>query len=294
MKWIYLLFLFSLPLVGKAQVRANKIIIEVEGFKVQNFYILHQQPPMQDEVLIDTISALYSLYADSDVVVKDTFISIKLSGRSLYNGIGPSVIDWSYNIDIELDTVLRVIKNLNYNSSQKWYYNYPPDDYYFWSDPIKGLSLKSVSYHISKTKDTLSIYLDTSTLRNSLFEVSNYALDATRHTYSQLTNSNLLKIEDNAYISVKIIGSFPLGVNTTSQAKSDFFSIYPSSRTIKLLAQTIKQNQPLPCYDILGRKYNLEFLGSDENSSTYSVRSLRAGVYFVNDGKETSKFMIAE
>ena len=50
----------------------------------------------------------------------------------------------------------------------------------------------------------------------------------------------------------------------------------------------------LKLFFALGRKHDLEFLGSDGNSSSYSVRSLRAGVYFVNGGSQTFKFLISE
>ncbi len=57
---------------------------------------------------------------------------------------------------------------------------------------------------------------------------------------------------------------------------------------------TIVHGTNLSCYDLLGRKQPIEFLGSDGTSSTYSLRSLRPGVYFVSDGKGMVKFMVGQ
>jgi hypothetical protein len=280
-----------LPISGSAQIHASKITISANGFIVKNSYTTTQQPAPNTEQT-DTVVASYAFSTDSDVVVSDTSVTFNLSGRSLYNGNGPSYIDWSYDLDIEFDTSFRKITSLNTNYSGKWYYDYPPDNTEYWSDSKKSLSIKNIPYLVSLSNDTLIIYLDTSTLRNSSFQIKDYDEGSTRFTYTYLDSTRLLEIGTDAFIKVAIIGSFPpLGV-TSQYSNTNSLVIDLNSKILKISIP--KPIISLPCFDLLGRKHNLEFLGGDNNTATYSIRSLRPGVYFVSDGKVMTKFMIHE
>ncbi|MFI5262918.1 MAG: hypothetical protein ACHQM6_00225 [Candidatus Kapaibacterium sp.] len=290
MKWV-LFFWISLPTIVCAQIHASKIAIFANGFTVGNSYTTIQ-PPEPPYSQTKTVVAQYSLYTDSDIVVKGTSITLNLSGRSLYNGVGPSYIDWSDNLVIELDTLSRKIKTLSADYSGKWYYDYPPDNYYFWSDSKKNLSLENIPYHVSLSKDSIIAFLDTSDLRTASFSINDYDLDQTRFTYTILDSTDLLEIGKDAFIKVVIIGNFRLSVIPKSASKHLIIDL--NSKSLKLSSRSINYNQPIPCFDLLGRKHDLEFLGSDNTSATYSVRSLRRGVYFVNNGRETVKFLITK
>ncbi len=168
----------------------------------------------------------------------------------------------------------------------------------YWDRTVGGLSITNASYRTSITGDTLSIHLKAPDLEKELqvnsHLITDYKESSGTRSFTRLNNSSILKISDSAYANITVIGNFPLSVTPFSHREIELLTFYPLSKILKLFGQAQNQNRPLPCYDILGRKHNLEFLGSDGNSSTYSVRSLPAGVYFVNDGKETAKFMIAE
>jgi hypothetical protein len=159
----------------------------------------------------------------------------------------------------------------------------------------KVLSLQDVPVSFSSTRDSLKVLLHGRQLRSlPFFYTADYKDDFEPRDESLSDASSIVDIPDSAFVSLVLVGTFPLGVKIIDQRKKEFITIDVSSKILKLSGQTSEQNLSLPCFDLLGRRHNLEFLGTDGSASTYSVRSLRAGVYFVSDGKEMVKFLIPE
>jgi hypothetical protein len=154
------------------------------------------------------------------------------------------------------------------------------------------VQFNNAGYVTSKDGDSIIVSLKGQQMKNIGLLEADYeeCIGSGRIGYRVFIGSEIDTIPESASLSVIITGKFPLSV---SYAQNKFtFIIDQVSKTLKL-SQLIK-NQALSCFDLLGRKHDLEFLGADNTSATYSVRSLRPGVYFVNDGRETMKFMIGE
>ena len=154
------------------------------------------------------------------------------------------------------------------------------------------VQFNNAGYVTSKDGDSIIVSLKGQQMKNIGLMEADYeeCIGSGRIGYRVFIGSEIDTIPESASLSVIITGKFPLSV---SYAQNKFtFIIDPVSRNLKL-SQLIK-NQALSCFDLLGRKHNLEFLGTDGTASTYSVRSLPAGVYFVSNGREMVKFLISE
>ena len=156
------------------------------------------------------------------------------------------------------------------------------------------INFSSAPFSYSNNYDTLKVSLDGFSMRKINLLETNYSecFANSRDNYKFLACS-VDSILYGASLSVIIIGKFPLSVAVSLNNPLKLI-IDPVSKTLKIFKNVSNQTQPLPCYDLLGRNHNLEFLGPDGTASTYSVRSLRPGVYFVSDGSEMVKFMIGE
>ncbi len=159
----------------------------------------------------------------------------------------------------------------------------------------EGISLKNIPITISKGQDTLSAFLLGSQLRILPFAIKKNSVGRTSRSQTTSITDSIVSIPNTSFLSIKLIGKFSnAGVLEYQKGELTNSIIITNPKLLKIPSQTSNQDQPLLCYDLLGRKHNLEFLGADNTSATYSVRSLRPGVYFVNDGRETVKFIIGE
>ena len=240
-------------------------------------------------------NAFFSLVVISGLLDNGRVISYHDSETYLYY---PGSVENTINkqdVFIYIDTIT---KQINISASNTSLDHYSKTNYQeYWRSNGGNLSINNAPYTLSKAADSLFVRLGSSFLK------SHYLLDSlviaqgsessTTHTYSYSGGGPIVNITDSAYVNITIIGSFPLSVSSSPNNHKGFI-IDPLSKILTLFSPSSNQSKSLPCYDLLGRKYNLEFLGTDGSASTYSVRSLRAGVYFVSDGKEMVKFMISE
>jgi hypothetical protein len=183
-----------------------------------------------------------------------------------------------------IDTFYAATKNTSYQTIP----------YTVWSHG-KLIEFNKVRYTLSKDGDSIIASLNGNQMRNISLLQAEYdeCIGGGRTGYSTFYGCKIDNIPESATLSLIITGNFPLSVNASSQMQSGFF-IDLLSKTLKLSALKSIQDIPLPCYDLLGRKHNLEFLRTDGEASTYSLRSLPAGLYFVSDGREMVKFLVAQ
>jgi len=258
---------------------------------MQNNYLYADQQSQKN--LSDTVNASFTLsLGASSLVSTDTSVNFQFQNR-LHNFGGDTILytDYNQNLSIELDTILRVATVVKSTLSSELHYNdINISDY--WDRYVNGIDVGGVTYRLSTKGDTLSIKLNSTDLKQlKKYFITQYTEHQTTHTYTSFVSENFLDIPDSAYVNVTITGSFPLSViSQTPNSKNSIVDLH--SKILKI--SSAKFNNQLPCYDLLGRKHNLEFLGTDGAASTYSVRSLPAGVYFVSDGREMVKFLIEE
>jgi len=167
-----------------------------------------------------------------------------------------------------------------------------------WSSGTKRIYLTNLPYAVSRTKDTMTVSLNSTALSKILTNYPNTVNEtgggASTQTSWNIQQQRVLALPDSASLHINIVGSFDLAVLPKYQNKGHNSDIFYTSGIVIISHHQSKISAAVQCYDILGRKHDLEFLSADNTSATYSVRSLRPGVYFVNDDRETMKFMIGE
>jgi len=270
-----------LPLLCKAQIHANQVNFSADGFKIANNYVsgIDIGPP-NPQYSSDTIIAHFG-FSSKNIFINGSEISSTSSGVDSF-----SHVNWKSDIDIVFDTLSKKLDTLSTNYSDIQYYDYPNQNYH--DDTHKNLVFHNLFSRISKTQDTLEVYLDSSGISKMSFQINDYVESFQVHSATTIKDWSFINAQKNAFISLIITGNFPLSVNSRPSENSDLLL----ELSFKKLQS--KKTEKLHCYDLLGRKYNLEFLGSDGGMSTYSFRSLSPGVYFVNDGKETVKFLVTD
>jgi hypothetical protein len=196
-------------------------------------------------------------------------------------------------IDLRISPNDRIIADLSLNSIDTEYDPPDPSNYEYFSLG-QSLHLKSLPFIYSLNKDTISVRLAGSQLKNNiLFAVFDTDYTQSIHYYG-ITNSTLIGIPDSALLIVKIIGNGPLlSVYNYDKTFSESAPIFNYTNKTIIIKNLLKKQEQIPCFDLLGRKHNLDFISTDGTSTTYSIRSLPPGVYFVSDGKEMVKFLIS-
>lgn len=260
-----------------AQLTVQKAIIEVSGIQTKDFY--SELPPNNMWVNSTTITndSFYLNSLHRPLVILETVFYADTT-----------IIDSESTYSFYIDTIGKQISNLNaFNGS-----------YFFDVSNVTGItkrnsvSIDSIPYQISPKGDTLVAILDAKNLKKHKFSIINSSTWQRPRDQIFFESNTMLGIDTNAIFKITLIfGNSSLSV-ISSKSDSKYLIVNLDTKKIKILVS--KPNYSLPCFDLLGRKHNLEFLGTDGSASTYSVRSLPAGVYFVNDGKEMVKFLITE
>ena len=244
----------------------------------------------------ETVVASFLQVVNSGLISTDTLVSYSHSDKQSYAPGSKAYIISEENLQIKFDNSPGKYLDLTAIKTKEDHYSeINPVDY--WNKDINAVSLSHIPYRVSKSGDTLYARLDAMNLRGLLSDkfISQYRNASSTRTFTNLQSQKILSIPDSAYLKVTIIGSFPLAVKSIiSNVEPSIIVMDHVSKLIRIFYIQQNQNISLPCYDLLGRKHNLEFLGTDGTASMYSVRPLRAGVYFVSDGKEMVKFMIGE
>lgn len=283
---------FACASISFGQINATAVFVDARYFFVENEY-LHNNLTQYD-ISKDSILTYFSYYVGSNLSNKEKVISFQSNYKQNQGGI---FTIHSQTIRIELDTNIHQIYSLSIGQSDELHFS-PIDTVNYWNRNTSGIGFTNVLYSTSFNGDTIKVRLNAEQLRElkqlNALGISQYTEASGTRSYTKLEGTKILSIPDSAYIYVNIIGHFPLLNAKSLENRNVSTQINISSKSLTIFVLRSNENLPLPCYDILGRKHDLEFLGSDENSSTYSLRSLRAGVYFVYDGKETVKFMIGE
>jgi hypothetical protein len=192
------------------------------------------------------------------------------------------VIEISFSTFI--DTTSKTLFNLNALSGESIIYNSVQATF-----SHRMFACDTIHYQTSQNGKVISIELHGQQVGSVLKEIGRTVDDYPRLTEKHTRFEKIVDIPDSAYLSISLNVSFPLTVSLANNIKIPGTI---NSRLKKLTLATYVNF--LPCYDLLGRKYPLEFLGTDGQMSTYSFRSLRPGVYFVSDGKEMVKFLVTE
>jgi hypothetical protein len=281
---IFLIGIFFLPNFTFAQ------------FSIKSIWISSQYVQIEKQIYwTNSIPKIDTLIAPAEVFIgNDT--SISFNGNlinSTYENSGYVGFYYSETeyITIEIDTSKRIFKKINAMMSTNIYKGGVGDEYRTYG---KYIECSSFPYKVSKHGDTLSAYIKGSQLLGVIFKVYNTNDSTSLTTKSTTSFIRIVDVPDSAYLSVILVGTFPLAVVPISEESGSLVLLNSESKTLRFSLQSNYHNHPISCFDILGRKHNLEFLGADNTSATYSLRSLRSGVYFVNDDRETVKFMIGE
>ena len=194
-----------------------------------------------------------------------TLDSLTISANGQYNGYDG--FEHHVVLTIELDTVNGKIIKL-YTDDSEGHSTYMGSPWY-WVDEGNGISAGNIKYHTSPTKDSLIVQFDAYRLKRTNLSFGQHSFQKYPHSGGGCYASHIDQIDDNAYLKIIILGEFPLAVDSsdnTRQMISVF--IHPSSKTITIAREPKSQSQSIVCFDILGRKYNLEFLKEDENWHT--------------------------
>jgi hypothetical protein len=286
---------FFFPILGRAQIRTSRIVIESQGISVQHGCNIRDRFNGESGSS-DTISAFFRM---------DINAIIFLDSSNIFSY---SLIDTQYRTPLDSgqdrinETDLRISidsKNtLSVYANQSSLVHYGREDYPFhWDQNGSSLSIKNIPFSVSQLKDSLFVQLDSSYLESFFKEdsllINDYSRYSTASRIGSCGSGTPVAITDKSYLNILILGNFPLSVYRYNDAEKKII-LDPLSKTLKLYSQSSNQSQPLPCFDLLGRKHNLEFLSSDGETSTYSLRSLPAGVYFVSNGREMVKFLVGE
>ena len=282
---ILLWFLFALSAeVSFAQFQIQKITISSQGILVSNAYTNFDTPGSWNTS--DTILTNISISSDSSF----SFDGANISYLQDHSGNFPND-DWKKEITITFDSAKKSM-SLEASYILTHYPNSLSQEY---SNVVgKRIKFGNVPFTMTKKGDSISLIFSGLDMKNINLTEDDYIENYTRFTGKRFDYSTILNIPTDASLSVHIVGSFPLAVAPVNKEDVGYVIINSSSQTLKFSSPFIKQNQSLLCFDILGRKHDLEFLGANNTSATYSVKSLRPAVYFVNDGRETVKFMIGE
>lgn len=271
------LFATNIVSVATAQINATSLTIEYAGIK------LRETCYSPDDSLTFVASRRY--YHFPGMAVKDTSITTDGSYPGCHGGYR------NVKLDIEIDTVLKKITQLNFTDD--FYASNFSGSPYNWHRDGEYIQANNVIYRVSKTMDSLIAMWDSAQIRSS--NLSIYISDENGGPWSsRRCYSGYYDVSKDGYFKVTIVGKFPLAVFSPTNNKNESITINSSAKILIISSQQRLQTQSISCYDILGRKHSLEFLGSDDNSGNYSVRSLPVGVYFVSCGKEMLKFMITE
>ena len=272
------------PGVSLGQFQIRNMTISSQGVLVSNTYTNSDTPDSWNTS--DTIVTDISITSDSGFSDNgDSISSLRDHSGNFPNN------DWKKEIKITIDSVKKLMSvDASYILTQ-----YPNPLSQEYSNIVgKRIAFRNAPFTIAKNADTIILVLNGKELSNINLVEDDYTETYTRLTAKRFDYSTILNIPTNATLSLEIVGSFPLAVANRNKEYSASIIINSASKILKCSTLTPNQNQILSCFDILGRKHDLEFLGSDNSSATYSVRSLRPGVYFVSDDRETVKFMISE
>jgi hypothetical protein len=295
MRKIMLILICSLlPSEIFGQIKASRLTVDAKNIIVANTNTYY------DDVngyrySSDTSSASFSLSVISGL--QDSGRIISYHDSETYHYYPGSTVN-TFNKQDVLIIIDTLAKKINISASYSSLDHYSEINYQeYWRSNSGNLSIRNVPYILSKGADSLFVRLSSSSLKSNYLAdsllISQGFESSTTHTYSYGGGGPIVSITDSAYVNIIITGSFPLSVSSFPNNQVGFI-IDPSSKILKIFGTTSYYNLPLPCFDLLGRKHNLEFLGTNGSVSTYSVRSLPAGVYFVSDGREMVKFLISE
>jgi hypothetical protein len=294
MKIIAFLLMLNVALItecGFAQFQVSSIEISLSNLIGQNTSFNDIDGMFSNPT--DTTN--FSISINENVYV--TFDTLKFDGKLLhfsYEHIPDKYNELSSHktIDITIEPNARVITELTLIYSDTSYADNTTEPFY--SGMKEYLQCKDLPFFFSKSKDTISVFLKMTQLKTTNFSAYKFEdFESNVHFYGD-TNSFPIGLSDSAFLIIKINGNGPLALAILNKpTPSSFVNVNITNKTIKII-NLLKNRKQTTCFDILGRKHNLEFLGADNTSATYSVRSLLPGVYFVNDGRETVKFMIGE
>jgi hypothetical protein len=282
-KHFYLIFLLALviePNFSVAQFQIKSIWISSEHVVVEQKKIWSDNRPSES----DTIQA--APFIGNDVNMSFQGDMITSTYRKSDNQFNDDV-----EITIKIDTVKRIFTNIIASITTDVYElgtqtSYPTYSRYIDCGPLE--------YRISKNGDSLIGYIKGQELNGIIRKTAEAKDTTTPFLKSSTSFVKILDIPDSAYLSVVILGNFVHSIVLFKhQSEASLLNMVSKMITIKP-KQIAEKNESTNCYDLLGRKHALEFLGADGTANTYSVRMLPAGVYFVNDGKEMVKFLVAQ
>ena len=265
-----------------AQIQIKSIAIHSSGVTATNYFETSSGGVHGGHT--DTLTPPIDIVAEHVAIVfNDTDISYQVRIPS------QTYIDTEINIFIDQSN--HIIKALTASVQNTFYDLYPSMNTYHETKSYIGF--QNVPYSYSKDGDTIKVLLDASQMQKINYSGTLYSdqLQGNSYNFNLFRGSNVIKITQGASLSVVIVASASLSVSN-SRIETTLNTIKVDHKT--LIMTYSPQLNNISCFDLLGRKHNLEFLGTDGTASTYSVRSLRSGVYFVSDGKEMVKFMIGE
>lgn len=285
-------FLLILPTTSSPQVRVDKI-----KFTLHKIYYVNK---LEENSRFNGVSFHY----DSGQFSRE--YSYESNSLTMENSVTGKYLDSSHTQENEtiFDSWTNFFFNIDVINSLLDIHEYFISKVRFHAQTLQeseegnGFSIAKAPY--SSNGDTIHIMLKGDAILKHC-EAYRYSIvsDLNNEIWSYMGSSIKMPIDSESYAEVFIIGKFPKhdlstvgNHGNTSTTLNIAFD--RKSKIITLSTRLQSQSFSFPCFDILGRKHNLEFLGADENSATYSIRSLKPGVYFVNDGKETVKFLVAE
>ena len=268
-----------LPGILCAQFKIKSILISSDYIEIQT-----KTTYPNKSFSLDTSASAEGFSNDTLFNFQDTVIisSYHNSGNDLYG----YQYDDDESISIGIDTANKILTSIDAQLKTILYNYYPGDDHTY----TRFIQCGFLPYRESKNGDSLVAYVQGSDLNKIGYKGGGFFFNYSNDTISSFVK--VLNFPDSAYVSV-IIEKFPLHSKVIPEKKAaPVLLVDVLSKVLRISPSSF--NYVLPCFDILGRKHDLEFLDADNTSATYSVRSLRPGVYFVNDGRETVKFMIPE
>jgi hypothetical protein len=261
-----------------------------------------------DNLLWENISAEHST---SYYLLRDTTITTfpmnifqtmdnTFDGKILhftYSEVPNKYNNWSpthATINLSIDPYNKIMNDLTLSYIDTIYTMPGQPSSYYYDSYGESVHLQSLPFIYSLKKDTISVQIVGSQLKENILSAT-IDTDYTQsiHLYGHI-NSTLIGIPDSALLIVKIIGNGPLlSVYNNDETSSESATNFNHTNKTIILKNLSKKREETFCYDLLGRKHNLDFISTDGTSTTYSIRSLPPGVYFVSDGKEMVKFLIS-
>ncbi|MDP4221147.1 MAG: hypothetical protein Q8916_07905 [Bacteroidota bacterium] len=282
---VFLLIVFFQSQSGFAQIQIHTVQISSGGMVGSRNVYSFQFASGQMQNTIDTIPSFgISSFLQQEIPFDGYHIQYsQVDPADQFNRASSSTY-----LDIRFNPNSQTMISVDEEENTTSYYNYP--NFNYTDETGSYIKAKNIPYSISLNKDTIRVSLNAAQMKNIQLDEKQYK----RHVYSRDysgTDQYIMKIPDGANFTITIIGAAPLLVDNRGSENTAKPIVNLASKVI--LVQTfMKPYLALAAFDLLGRKHDLEFLNTDGASSSYSLRSLRPGIYFVNDGTRTFKFLI--